>query len=167
MIMRFLSLFFLIALAEAIHTPKNPNAPPAPSVFSSSDESFFGVANIKKIPTSILSIPRGGAVHHCESLADVDAILVRAGSEEKLVVIDFTATWCGPCKMIAPVFAELSELIDDVIFVKVDVDENPDTAARYSVSAMPTFCFIKSGEVVDRLQGASPDRLKLLIQQYK
>jgi thioredoxin 1 len=56
--------------------------------------------------------------------------------------------------------------MSDVVFVKVDVDENPDTAAKYSVSAMPTFFFIKGGEVVDRLMGANPARLQELIQEH-
>jgi thioredoxin 1 len=76
------------------------------------------------------------------------------------------ATWCGPCKIIGPIFDELSNEISDVVFVKVDVDENPETAAKYSVSAMPTFVFIKGGEVVDRLMGANPDRLREMIQDY-
>jgi thioredoxin 1 len=110
---------------------------------------------------------RGGEVLEPESLQDVDAILLRAGSEGKLVVIDFSATWCGPCKQIAPLFKELSDAISDVIFVKIDVDDNPDTAAKYQVSAMPTFLFIKAGEVVDRLMGASPARLQELIEEHK
>ena len=68
--------------------------------------------------------------------------------------------------MIAPLFKEMSEDIEDVVFVKVDVDENPETAAKYSVSAMPTFVFIKSGEVVDRLMGANVQRLQELIQEH-
>jgi thioredoxin 1 len=68
--------------------------------------------------------------------------------------------------MIAPLFQELSEQVDNVVFVKVDVDENPDTAAKYSVSAMPTFVFVKDGEVVDRLMGANPTRLQELIEEH-
>lgn len=68
--------------------------------------------------------------------------------------------------MIAPLFEELSEQVDNVVFVKVDVDENPDTAAKYSVSAMPTFVFVKDGEVVDRLMGANPTRLQELIEEH-
>jgi thioredoxin 1 len=64
-------------------------------------------------------------------------------------------------------FEELSETMSDVMFIKVDVDENPDTAQKYSVSAMPTFVFIKGGEVVDRLMGANPARLQELIDQHK
>lgn len=82
-------------------------------------------------------------------------------------MIDFSATWCGPCKMIAPLFKELSESISNVVFLKVDVDENPDTAAKYTVSAMPTFVFIKKGEVVDRLMGANPIRLREMIDENK
>ena len=69
--------------------------------------------------------------------------------------------------MIAPLFQELSESMEDVVFIKVDVDENQETAAKYNVSAMPTFVFIKGGEVVDRLMGANPDRLQELINELK
>lgn len=63
--------------------------------------------------------------------------------------------------MIAPIFHELSnELGSRVQFIKVDVDENPEAAQKYGVSAMPTFLFIKGGEEVDRLMGANSDRLK-------
>lgn len=69
--------------------------------------------------------------------------------------------------MIAPLFKELSDSFDNVLFVKIDVDENPDTAAKYNVSAMPTFIFVKDGEVVDRLMGASPDRLQELLREHQ
>mmetsp|Transcript_10480 Transcript_10480/g.22204 ORF Transcript_10480/g.22204 Transcript_10480/m.22204 type:complete len:183 (-) Transcript_10480:242-790(-) len=103
---------------------------------------------------------RGGAVLEPATLSDVDGIVLKASAEGKLVIIDFSATWCGPCKMIAPLFKELSDANPNAVFLKVDVDENPDTAAKYSVSAMPTFIFIKKGEVVDRLMGANPDVLR-------
>ena len=66
--------------------------------------------------------------------------------------------------MIAPLFKELSDEYPNVVFLKVDVDDNPDTAAKYGVSAMPTFVFIKKGEVVDRLMGANPAALKDLCE---
>jgi thioredoxin 1 len=56
--------------------------------------------------------------------------------------------------------------MDNVVFIKIDVDDNPDTAAKYNVSAMPTFVFIKGGEVVDRLMGANPARLQELIDEH-
>ena len=68
---------------------------------------------------------------------------------------------CGPCKQIAPIYKELSnEFGSRANFIKVDVDDNPEAAQKYGVSAMPTFLFIKGGEVVDRLMGANSDRLK-------
>jgi thioredoxin 1 len=79
-------------------------------------------------------------------------------------LIDFFSNyyrWCGPCKMIAPIFKDLSEEHGSrAQFIKVDVDDNPEAAQKYGVSAMPTFVFIKGGEVVDRLMGANSDRLK-------
>jgi len=139
-------------------------SPPKTSADGTSG-SLFGLlkSSLSSAP-SVLSI-RGGAVQEPSSLDQVEAALLRASAEGKLVVIDFTATWCGPCKMIAPIFHELSEQIDSVVFLKVDVDENPDTAAKYSVSAMPTFVFIKGWEVVDRLMGANPARLKEMIEE--
>jgi thioredoxin 1 len=67
---------------------------------------------------------------------------------------------------IAPLYKEMSEEYDTVIFLKVDVDEDPDTAAKYSVSAMPTFLFVKGGKVIDRLQGANPQKLRSLVEEY-
>ena len=68
---------------------------------------------------------------------------------------------CGPCKMIAPVFHDLSDEHNGrAQFIKVDVDSNPEAAQKYGVSAMPTFVFVKGGEVVDRLMGANAARLQ-------
>ena len=129
--------------------------------------SVFGVSKRS------LTTTRGGGsategVLEPTTLEEVQEILARAAADSWLVVIDFSATWCGPCKAIAPFFQELCQTTPEgVIFVKVDVDENPETAAEYSVSAMPTFVFIKNGEVVDRLMGANPQRLQDLIAQHK
>ena len=110
---------------------------------------------------------RGGAVTECATLAEVDQIVTDAALQGKLVVIDFTATWCGPCKMVAPIYEQLSEQFGDrVIFLKVDVDDNSETAMKYSVSAMPTFLFIHKGEVVDRVVGANVAKLQELIQEF-
>lgn len=78
-------------------------------------------------------------------------------TNEGLVLTDFWATWCGPCKMIAPVLEELdSEMNDKVQIVKLDVDENQETAAKYGVMSIPTLILFKDGEVVDKVVGFQP-----------
>jgi thioredoxin 1 len=80
-------------------------------------------------------------------------------AEHELVAVDFTATWCGPCRRIGPVFARMATKFKDVHFIKVDVDENSETAAHFEVQAMPTFMFFHGGKRVSELVGASPERL--------
>ncbi|UNI18596.1 hypothetical protein JDV02_004852 [Purpureocillium takamizusanense] len=75
------------------------------------------------------------------------------------VVVDFTASWCPPCRMIKPVFAKLSEEKGEIKFVSVDVDEVAPVAQEYGISAMPTFLFFKDGKQVDDLRGAVPPEL--------
>lgn len=70
------------------------------------------------------------------------------------VVIDFFATWCGPCKHIAPKFEELSKLFPSVAFLKVDVDEAQDLTNSFDIRAMPTFVFLRDGHIVKRIEGA-------------
>ena len=74
------------------------------------------------------------------------------------VLVDFTAAWCAPCRIMKPVLDELSAERQDMRFVKLDVDENQATAARYGVLSMPTFMVFKGGEPVLKLIGARPKR---------
>ena len=83
---------------------------------------------------------------------------------DKTVVVDFTATWCGPCRMIGPKFEEFSLSYTDLLFVKVDVDDCDSVAAAAEISAMPTFQVYKAGQKVDELVGASPEKLEALIK---
>lgn len=70
------------------------------------------------------------------------------------VVIDFFATWCGPCKHIAPKFEELSKIYPAITFLKVDVDEAQDLAEQFDVRAMPTFVFLRDGVQLHKIEGA-------------
>lgn len=77
-----------------------------------------------------------------------------------LVVVDFFATWCGPCKMIAPLLDKFSNEYSSAKFIKVDVDELSEVAQEYEVSSMPTILFFKDGKVVEKVVGANPAALK-------
>ena len=77
--------------------------------------------------------------------------------EDKLLVVDFFATWCGPCKKLSPTLVEVSEeLGEQVNIVKVDVDESEDLAMNYGIRSVPTVLFFKNGQQVDKFVGALP-----------
>ena len=76
---------------------------------------------------------------------------------DKPLVVDFWATWCGPCRMVAPILEQLAAEDDGKIVVgKCDVEENDELAAEYGIRNIPTLLFFKNGEVVDKLIGAQP-----------
>ncbi|WP_236974907.1 thioredoxin [Membranihabitans maritimus] len=76
--------------------------------------------------------------------------------KEGLTVIDFWAEWCGPCKMISPLIEELAEDYDGKALIgKVNVDHNPDLSIKYGIRSIPTILFVKNGEIVDKLVGAT------------
>jgi len=100
----------------------------------------------------------------CKTHDELKQELTDAG--DKLVVIDFFAEWCGPCKVIAPIIGEMATANPNVVFLKVDVDENEDSAAEYGISAMPTFIFIKKGAKVDDMMGANAEKLKAIVAKH-
>lgn len=93
---------------------------------------------------------------------EMDTIL----KENAIVVIDFWATWCGPCKRIAPVFNELDEKHEEIVFLKVDVDES-DIPQHAEISCLPTFHVYKDNELVETIQGSKMDDLKEAIEKHK
>ncbi|CUM62680.1 uncharacterized protein PRCAT00000234001 [Priceomyces carsonii] len=87
-------------------------------------------------------------------------------SPDKLSVIDFYATWCGPCKALEPIFATLADRIPEVKFGRVDVDVAEDVALEYGITAMPTCILLKDGEKIETIVGANPPKLVELIQKH-
>lgn len=91
------------------------------------------------------------------AILDVTDSSFAAETGEGLVLIDFWAPWCGPCKMIAPVLEELdTDMGDKVKIVKLNVDDNQETAAKYGVMSIPTLLLMKDGEIVEQVVGFQP-----------
>jgi len=91
-------------------------------------------------------------------------------SSGKLIVVDFHAQWCGPCKMIAPKIEAMSKNdFPDVVFYKVDVDDNEEVAQEQDISAMPTFLFFKNGKKCedDTVMGANEGKIKEAIEKLR
>ncbi|XP_057975802.1 thioredoxin H4-like [Malania oleifera] len=101
--------------------------------------------------------------HHVDSWKDQ---LQSAKDSGKLVVVDFTATWCPPCRIMAPILSEMAKKFTDVLFLKVDVDELQTVASEWNVDAMPTFLFLKGGNMVDKIVGAHKEELEQKIVKH-
>ncbi|XP_026484371.1 thioredoxin-like protein 1 [Vanessa tameamea] len=99
-----------------------------------------------------------------ENEAHFQSEMANAGT--KLVVVDFTATWCPPCQRIAPFFEQLPAKFPRAVFLKVDVDRCAETASAQGISAMPTFIFYRNRTRIDRLQGADVASLENKVRQY-
>lgn len=100
-----------------------------------------------------------GEIQYIESLQKFEEII----NGDKPVIIDFTATWCGPCHMIAPIFAGIAQQNPSVGFYKVDVDAQAEIAQKCSVRSMPTFLSFHKGEKLDSFSGANPGKLEELV----
>jgi thioredoxin 1 len=77
-------------------------------------------------------------------------------SSNKSVFVDFYADWCGPCKMVSPIVEKLAEENTGIVFIKVNVDENPDIAQRYGIMSIPTLIAMKDGKPVQTSVGFKP-----------
>jgi thioredoxin 1 len=89
-------------------------------------------------------------------------------NKKEVVVVDFWASWCGPCKMIAPVIEELSgEYEGKVQFVKLNVDDNPEVSKKYRIASIPTIMVFNNGSVAETMVGFRPKQeLKSVIERY-
>jgi thioredoxin 1 len=107
-----------------------------------------------------------GNIQIIKNAAAWKAKLEEAKNAGKIVVVDFTASWCGPCRLMSPIFTEFSKKFESLLFLKVDIDEVQDVTAEWEVRAMPTFVFIKDGKKLDKIVGSNKDELERKCNQY-
>ncbi|XP_047332768.1 thioredoxin H-type 2-like [Impatiens glandulifera] len=107
-----------------------------------------------------------GVVISCHNMDAWNEHLQRCNDSNKLFVIDFTASWCGPCRFISPFLSELARKLPTVTFLKVDVDELEQVAKDWAVESMPTFMFLKEGKIVDKVVGAKKEELQQTIAKH-
>jgi thioredoxin 1 len=93
-----------------------------------------------------------GATKQVTDASFTDDVLM----SEKPVIVDFWAEWCGPCKMVAPILDEIAAENDGVVIAKLNVDENPQTAASYGITSIPTMNVYQGGQIVKTIIGAKP-----------
>merc|ERR1711897_93944 len=106
-------------------------------------------------------------VTEIKTKADFDTQLKNAKDKGLALIVDFTASWCGPCKNISPKVEALAEANKDkIIIVKVDIDNNEETAGAYKITAMPTFIAFKDGAKVEEFKGADEGKLTTMVNKY-
>ncbi|XP_057443612.1 thioredoxin H2-like [Lotus japonicus] len=122
------------------------------------------LSNLESVDRSSKSSPRILTFH---STAKWKAHFDASKETNKLMVIDFTANWCGPCKYMDPIIKEFAAKYTNVEFIKIDVDVLMDVAQAFQVQAMPTFILIKKGKVVEKMVGAKKEELQKLIEKRR
>ncbi|XP_042435323.1 thioredoxin H4-1-like [Zingiber officinale] len=109
---------------------------------------------------------KGGNVHVITSQEGWDQKISQAKNDGKIVVANFSATWCGPCRLMAPVYTELSEKYPALMFLTIDVDELSEFSSSWDIRATPTFFFLRDGQQVDKLIGANKIELEKKIVTF-
>ncbi|XP_031092864.1 TPR repeat-containing thioredoxin TDX isoform X2 [Ipomoea triloba] len=112
------------------------------------------------------SVLKDGQVIGVHALDELDTKLTAASRTSQLAILYFTATWCGPCRYMSPLYTSLAGKYPKVVFLKVDIDEARDVAARWNISSVPTFFFIKNGSEVDKVIGADKNSLEEKIARH-
>ncbi|PKA62727.1 TPR repeat-containing thioredoxin TDX [Apostasia shenzhenica] len=123
-------------------------------------------ANAKADHESVAAL-RDGNVLSIHSLNELDMKLKAASKLSRLAILYFTATWCGPCRFMAPIYKNLAEKHPKVVFLKVDIDEAGEVAHRWNVNSVPTFFFIREGKEIDKAVGADKNGLERKIALHE
>jgi len=146
--------------------PPRPRAPPAdapPAPPAPAKAPRAAARSGRAAPKRSGGAAGGAGVVSVHSKAEFDKVLASA-TQKQLVVVDFFATWCGPCQQIAPKYAAMASELTHVRFVKVDVDQCKDLQSQFGVSAMPTFKMLRNGKEVDSMQGADDAALRAKVE---
>lgn len=120
-------------------------------------KNFYAIFVLIFIAGEVITIP---------SARELKTKLSAATKTSRLSIIYFTASWCGPCRHIAPVFSNLASKYPKVVFLKVDIDEARDAASEYNVSSVPVFFFVKNGREVDKVVGADKNGLDRKLAEH-
>ncbi|KAL4557340.1 hypothetical protein LXL04_035515 [Taraxacum kok-saghyz] len=107
-----------------------------------------------------------GEVVGIHKAIELETRLTASSKSNQLVILYFTATWCGPCRFMAPVYAKMAEKYKKVVFLKMDIDEVRDVAAKWNISSVPCFFFTKNGKEIDKVVGADKTSLESKIAKY-
>ena len=114
----------------------------------------------KKYVTDILNNANNKEAKKMEPVVLTDRTFDEALKNDKILVVDFWATWCAPCRFLSPVIEELAgEYAGKISFGKVDVDENPQVSAKFDIRSIPTVIMFKNGKIVDTSIGAVPKQM--------
>ena len=101
------------------------------------------------------------SIQHISSLSEHESLL----KENKQVILDFHATWCGPCKKISPILDEACKVNKNVVFAKIDIDEVSELAQKYEIQGVPTLVYVSQEKEVDRVVGFSQQAVQKLIEK--
>jgi len=134
------------------------------------DATKSGTAEVNKTDTESGTVEvnktEAGKVHMLESMDEYKKY-VKDNRDNKLIVVDAFAEWCGPCKIIAPVIATMSKDNTEAAFYKFDVDKTPELAQELGIKAMPTFIFFKDGEEVKKIVGGDKKKIDEAVKELK
>lgn len=107
-----------------------------------------------------------GEVIGIHAASELETKLNDASRTSRLAILYFTATWCGPCRFVSPLYTSLAEKYPKAVFLKIDIDAARDVGASWNISSVPAFLFVRNGKEIDKVVGADKAALERKIAQY-